>query len=379
MRVAMFSRMPSDPDHPKGGVESATVGLVRGLAARDNVEVHIVTLQKDIDEDQVEETPYGTVHRLAAGRLPMIIDVFGGPGRRKIDKYIAGLEPDVVHFQETYGFGGPCLDFPTVFTVHGFDSLNLVTEEKYLWRVRAPLWAIAEKKGIGSHSHIVSIAPYVTEKLEEICDAEITPIPNAISPQFFDLESKPVPGRIFFAGWINRRKNITAAIRALGLLVESGQDATLHAAGAYFPDEYLEEVHALIDELGLKSRVKLLGRVGQDVLRNELQEANVLLLPSLQENAPMAIAEAMAAGIPVVTSNVCGMPTMVAEGESGFLVEPNDIPYIAEKVGLLLSDQALRQKMSAHVRQVAFDTYHPESVISATLALYERIQRDSNS
>jgi glycosyltransferase involved in cell wall biosynthesis len=375
MRIAMFSRFPEHMDQPKGGVESATVGLVRGLSARPGVDLHIVTLEKGRLDDSVVKNEYATIHRLRASRRPMIVDVFGGPGRRRIDECIRGIKPDVVHFQETYGFGGRYPDIPTVFTVHGFDSLNLVTERKYAWWLRAPLWRVAERKGISSHEHIISIAPYVTEQLAEYGLAEIVEIPNAISPEFFKVRNQPVNGRIFFAGWINRRKNVAAAIKTVRELVAQGMDVNLHAAGALSDDQYLSEVRQLIEESGLESRVKLLGRVGQDILRKELQEAQVFLLPSLQENAPMAIAEAMAAGVPIVTSRVCGMPTMVEEGQAGFLVEPNDIPDMARKVATLLQDGAKRSMMSAYVRQKAVNTYHPDSVVAATLHLYERIQK----
>ena len=370
----MFSRWPADPDQPRGGVESATVGLVRGLAARKNVKLHVITLEKGRTEDVVEETSLATVHRLAAGRMPMMLDVFGGPGRKKIDRCVRKIAPDVVHFQETYGFGGPYADIPTVFTVHGFDSLNLVTEQNWGWRLRSPLWKIAEKKGIGSHPYLVSIAPYVTEELETVCDSDITPIPNAISPQFFDIESRPVEGRVLFAGWINRRKNIGAAIRAVALLAGQGQTVSLHAAGEFSDDEYLQEVEGLIDELGAEAQVSLLGRVSQDVLRAELAEASVLILPSLQENAPMVIAEAMAAGVPVVASNVCGMPTMIDDGVNGFLIEPNDIEGIAGKLAPLLKDRELHGTMSNAAREKARNTYHPDAVVDATLGLYEKVR-----
>lgn len=376
MKIAMFSRMPADPDRPRGGVESATVGLVRGLSARDGVDLHVITLEKNRDTDVVEKTPIATVHRLAAGRMPMMFDVFGGPGRKRIDRCVREIAPDVVHFQETYGFGGPYPDIPTVFTVHGFDSLNLVTEKKWLWRLRSPLWKFAEKKGIGSHRYIVSIAPYVTEELETIGDAAITPIPNAISPQFFDIEPQPVEGRVLFAGWINRRKNIGAAIRAVSKLASEGVNVSLHAAGEFSDDEYLQEVEGLIDELGAQSCVSLLGRVAQDVLRSELAQAQVLILPSLQENAPMVIAEAMAAGVPVIASNVCGMPTMIDDGRTGFLIEPNDIDGIAEKLGRVLQDRDLHAQLSAAAREKALSTYHPDAVVSATLDLYERVRAD---
>ena len=373
MRIVMFSRFPADVDQPKGGVESATVGLVRGLSAEPGLELHVVTLERKLDRAAIEESPFATIHRLPGNRRPMILDVFGGPGRRLIDDYIVGLKPDIVHFQESYGLGGPYSDIPTVFTVHGFDSLNLVTERKYAWRLRAPLWKIAEKKGIRKHENIVSIAPYVTEKLVEESNAEITEIPNAISPEFFSVQNKPVPGRIFFAGWINSRKNVIAAIRATNKLLQQGLDVSLHIAGDVADQNYADRVTQLLNDLDLQSSVRMLGRIGHQELRRELTEACVFVLPSLQENAPMAIAEAMAAGVPVVTSNVCGMPTMVADGKAGFLIEPNDIGFIAEKLGAILQDADLRSEMSRYVRNQAYETYHPDSVVSATLALYKKV------
>jgi len=374
MKIAMFSRWPADPDQPRGGVESATIGLVRGLSARDDIELHVITLEKDRGDDVVEETPLATIHRLAAGKMPMMFDIFGGPGRKKIDQRVREIGPDVVHFQETYGFGGPYPDIPTVFTVHGFDSLNLVTEKNWAWRLRSPLWKMAEKKGIGSHRHLVSIAPYVTEELETVCDAEITSIPNAINPQFFEIESRPAEGRVLFAGWINRRKNIGAAIRAVARLADEGRKVSLHAAGEFSDDEYLQEVKGLIDELGAHSSVSLLGRVSQSVLRDELSQARVLILPSLQENAPMVIAEAMAAGVPVVASDVCGMPTMIDDGQTGYLIKPDGIEGIADRLSKLLGDDRLHRTMSDAAREKARNTYHPDAVVSATLALYEKVR-----
>ncbi|MGH8165622.1 MAG: glycosyltransferase family 4 protein [Woeseiaceae bacterium] len=373
MRIAMFSRFPADVDQPKGGVEAATVSLARGLGSRPDIKLHVITLEKQRQRDSIETTEFADIHRLAGSRMPMMLDVFNGPGRKKINRYISGLRPDVVHFQETYGFGGPCPDVPTVFTVHGFDSLNLATERKYLWRLRAPLWRIAERKGIRSQKHLVSIAPYVTERLEKLASAEIVPIPNAISPEFFSVTNEPVSGRVLFAGWVNERKNLIAAIGAISKLVQQGADVSLHAAGAFVDESYAEKARRLIDQHRLQHRVKLLGRISQVELRRELSQASLFLLPSLQENAPMAIAESMAAGVPVVTSNVCGMRTMVEDGQTGFLIEPRNVGQIAEKVGTLLLDESLRTRMGRYARAYALQTYHPDAVVDKTASLYRRI------
>ena len=87
----------------------------------------------------------------------------------------------------------------------------------------------------------------------------------------------------------------------------------------------------------------------------------------------MVIAEAMAAGVPVIASNVCGMPTMIDEGENGFLIEPEDIGMIADRLGTLLRDTDLQHRMSGGAVEKARNTYHPDAVVNATLALYEKV------
>jgi len=79
----------------------------------------------------------------------------------------------------------------------------------------------------------------------------------------------------------------------------------------------------------------------------------------------------MAASIPVVTSNRCGMPFMVAEGKSGFLVDPTDIVQIGERLKELLLSPELCQKMGAQGRAIALERFHSDAVAAKTRAVYE--------
>ena len=85
----------------------------------------------------------------------------------------------------------------------------------------------------------------------------------------------------------------------------------------------------------------------------------------------MGIAEAMAAGIPVLTSNRCGMPYMIRHGESGFLVDPTDTGDIARHLHELLTDSGLRENMGAHARQAAHEKFHPSRVAERTMRVYD--------
>lgn len=90
----------------------------------------------------------------------------------------------------------------------------------------------------------------------------------------------------------------------------------------------------------------------------------------------MGIEEAMAAEVPVVTSNRCGMPYMVRDGESGFLVDPHDPHDIARRLRQLLGDDALRYAMGAKGREIALDRFHPAKVAARTREVYRRAIED---
>ncbi|MEW5757419.1 MAG: glycosyltransferase family 4 protein [Pseudomonadota bacterium] len=374
MKVVIFSRMPADMASPRGGVETATIGLLRGLMMRSDVELHVVTLEKKRSSIVVEEMGGVTVHRLPGNPWPMFLDIFFGPGKKLLQKYIRSLKPDIVHFQETYGLGMFDIGIPHTFTVHGFDSLNLGAEKKSLWKLRTLLWRRAEAYGLSKQRHIVSITPYVRREIEPLTSAKIHDIDNAISREFFEIPRNERPGRIFFAGWLNPRKNALGLIRAFMKVVAAGVDAQLHIAGEPGGEtEYYQAIQKAIEENHLEPRVRLLGRLNQQEIRKELSEASVFVLPSYQENAPMAIAEAMAARVPVVSSNVCGMPYMIQEGKTGFLVSPDDHESLAHRLIQLLTNAELRSNISASARREAEERYHPLAVATKTMAMYRDI------
>lgn len=379
MKVVMFSRFPRDVEKPRGGVESATLGLLRGLAKLEGIELHLVTLEKGLSGDTIEKLGWITVHRLPRSNWPMFIDTLIGPGRRKVDSYIRSLSPDVVHFQETYGIGAKDVGAPSVFTVHGFDSLNLPAAKQSLWKLRSLIWQYVETKGLRDKKYVVSITPYVRDEIGVRTKAKIFDIDNAISEKYFSLERKEVHGRIFFAGWLNPRKNAVALVRAFSLLRKKGVLAELIIAGEASDEGYFSKIKEAINEGEVADSVSLLGRIDQGDIQKELQQASIFVLPSYQENAPMAIAEAMAVGVPVISSNVCGMPYMIDEGRTGYLVGPDDVTALADRMAAVLQDSELSARMGQDCKEEAKKRYHPSAVAQKTLALYREIIASGSS
>lgn len=162
-----------------------------------------------------------------------------------------------------------------------------------------------------------------------------------------------------------RRKGLATAIRAMGLV----NDPRLHllAVGKGNQEEYAE----IAREAGVSERLTLAGP-SRDIER-VFGAADMFVFPTFYEPFGMVITEAMASGLPVITSRRAGAAELIAEGQSGFLVErPGDAQELAEKVQALLDDPALRTAVGENAREAA-STHDWKKVGEQTVDLYARI------
>jgi glycosyltransferase involved in cell wall biosynthesis len=379
VKVAVFSRYPNDSEHPRGGVEGVTVVLVKALAQLGDLDVHVLTLEKHRTAAAVERDDRVTVHRLPGSSWPQVIDIFVGPGRKRLLEYLRQLKPDVLHTHETYGLALGRIAIPHVFTVHGFDHANLTADSaKHAW-IRSRLWKYAEWHGLSTQKYIISITPYVRTMIESQTHANIYDIDNPVDERFFGVVHRPEPGRILCVGWINERKNTLGSVEAFARVASRFAEARLVLAGEAQEAEYLHRVKESIAHHGIGPRVEMLGHINHAQLMQELARASIFLLPSRQENSPMAIAEAMAAGLPVVAANRCGMPYMVQEGKTGFLIDPESIDQIAQRLSQLVDSPRLCEQMGQAAHQLAMERFHPHMVAQKTQTVYRQICKKESS
>lgn len=373
MKVILVSCFPRVESTPRGGVQAVTVVLARALQVYGGVNVEVISLEKE-ETAPYEEVSGIKVHRIERSGWPHILDVHAGPTRRRILDKIREINPDLVHWHETYGLPAPCRDIPQLFTVHGFDSENVVAEEARYGAARGLVWKWAEHRGFARHRHFVSINPYVKEKLAPDVNGVIHEINNPLDERFFRMEhvEDEIP-RVLCVGWINPRKNTLTSVKAFAKAIDDGCSAKLVIAGTAKDAAYLQHVKDAVHDLGMDDKVEFLGHVDHDRLSKELSRASIFLLPSLQENAPMAIAEAMAVGVPVIASNRCGMPFMVLHGESGYLIDPENLDEISSRISCLLKDSKLRKEFGEKARKIAAEQFHPKVVVAKTLEAYHLV------
>lgn len=156
------------------------------------------------------------------------------------------------------------------------------------------------------------------------------------------------PPLIVAIGRLIAKKGFADLIRACALLVERGRSFRCEIFG----EGPLEnQLRAQIEELGLQERIQLPGPKPQHELRARLGAASVFVLPSVPEidggmdNLPTVIMEAMATGLPVVSTTIGGIPEMVVENETGFLVQPDDAVALAGAIEKVTNDRLLAQSL----------------------------------
>jgi len=172
---------------------------------------------------------------------------------------------------------------------------------------------------------------------------------------------------VLFAGAIGKRKGVFEILAAAARVIENFREITFLFAG---PEEFggeMSRFREMVDSLGLAGHVKYLGVVtGRDKTDLYLS-ADIFILPSYAENLPNSVLEAMAAGLPLVVSDVGALPEVVESGVNGFIVRAGDVNAIAERTLRLAGDRELRRSMGRYNLALAEKEYDM-SVVAAKIS-----------
>ncbi|HKB02009.1 MAG TPA: exopolysaccharide biosynthesis GT4 family glycosyltransferase EpsE [Gemmataceae bacterium] len=206
-------------------------------------------------------------------------------------------------------------------------------------------------------------AVVITNRLLEEVRREIGPDlpPVYVAPMGVDLDLfrrtaayRPPgavgPVRVFACGRLHPGKRHDLIIRAVGLLRKEGIDARLVVAGEDADSgtgQFRRDLENLANELGVLDVVQLSGAMSEAGVRRELEAAHVFVLSSDTEALGIVLVEAMAMGVPVVTTAVGGTTELVRDGENGLAVKAGDPTAIASAVRQIVTDSVLASRFSA--------------------------------
>jgi len=168
-----------------------------------------------------------------------------------------------------------------------------------------------------------------------------------------------------------------------------GQDVLIRAfskAGRSFPHVRLELIgdgpqsskyRQLIQEEALEDRCFLAGRLSHYQVLQKMHKSWVVVVPSRYDSFPYVVIEALAVGVPVIASQVGGIPEAVRDGQDGFLVPPDDPQALADRLRLILSDPALRDQMGQNARRHFLECFEQRANIVKQADWFEALVASS--
>jgi glycosyltransferase involved in cell wall biosynthesis len=354
---------------------TAPAALFQGLAMLPEVAVHVVSCTQQPMRSPEKIAPNIHFHSLHVPKLGWMRTGYQGC-IRAVRRKLRDIRPDVVHGQGTErecSIGAVLSGYPNVLTIHG--NMRAIARRlgarpfRYHW-----LAAQFEAFVLPRTDGVVCITKY-TQKAVRQAARKTWVVPNAVDTAFFDVAAKPdeVP-LLLCMGTVNRLKNQNAFLRALDPLARQLPFRVLFLGVASADDPYGREFFRLVSE---RPWAKYGGFINREESRQVFGRASLLALPTLEDNCPMVVLEAMAAGVPVVASRAGGVPELIDDEVTGLLCEPERPETFCDAVRRVLTDQALRLRLSVAGRQSALNRFYPKVIAKQHLAIYRTLLESS--
>jgi len=356
-----------------GGAETTTGNTIRALLdAPDAYEVHL-GFGAAHDEDRVREIESLGVETQCFRTLRHYNPVTQMAAIGSIAAYLARHDIEIVHTHSTeagiVGRFAACLaDVPVVIhEVHG----DPITVD------RSDIFNTALKTLERAAAKCSSIQIVKSERIKETYLDRGIGRPKQYSTIYHGVEldtyNSATPAadpplrrdhRLLFVGRLAEGKGLFDLLNAVERLDNRHDFELLIAGGGPLADQLSEVITAR----GLDDRVSILGY--RSDVPELLASADVFVLPSYREGTPRVITEALAVGVPVVATDIAGIPEQVRDGETGLLFEPADVGTLVERLDQLLGDDDYRAKLAANTDR-GLEKFRLETVQQQYRDLYQ--------
>lgn len=200
-----------------------------------------------------------------------------------------------------------------------------------------------------------------------VSDVELPDDIELVVPRQFNLGKTPL--KLIFVGTLAQLyKAPDVLINAFATVVSEGIDLNLVIVGE---GKHRVELEAQAKKLGIENRVNFLGQLASsEAVRAELDQADLFVLPSYQEGLPRAMVEAMARALPVIGSNIGGIPELLPPED---MVTPGDASILARKISEVVSNPQRMSQMSARNLEIS-KGYKEETLQTSRIAFYKHIR-----
>ena len=384
MKIVQIGPFPTDPNCIRGGVESSVFGLAIEQAKEH--EVHVFDVPRFNQPDIVEEINSVFVHRYTnTGKY----NVSAITRLEEILRDVEALKPDYIHIHGTGEISAKPylylkkLGYKVLLTVHGI----LYVEKKNLLRKKFSLKALyqfvtqtrTECNVLSKADKIIVDTEYVAVQLREMHKKrmikelpEMYVIPQGINEVYLSLNPKPEDKTLLVVGSISERKGHLFTLKAFEKVCEKVPNAKLIMAGVLSEKPYFDSVVNYIENSPYKDNIQLMVNLPQEELYSLYEKGQIFALHSQEESQGIVFAEAMALGLPVVATNVGGVPYVVKNNECGLLSDYSNVEDFAKNLISMLSDKDLYSRISQYNKTEAIN-YKWSTISDKIIDLYKKL------
>lgn len=286
-----------------------------------------------------------------------------------------GRHADVIHFEflgsgTMYPLAGELTKAPVVVSCRGSDVHMLELQPEPIREAQLECLRTADALHCVS-DEIARQVERMTGRRNGVWVNRPAVATDQITPRTWTIpDARPL--RILATGRLTWKKGFDYLLASL---------ARVAAAGIAFEAEILGDGELLpslrfgVEDAGLTDRVRFVGAVAPAEVLSRLQSVDVFVLPSLDEGISNAVLEAMASGVPVITTNVGGMAEAVRDGVDGFVVPVRDIDAMAARLLELARDRGMIARMGLSARERAVAEFSLARQVAAFDEIYASVRR----
>lgn len=286
-------------------------------------------------------------------------------------RYIRDWQPDIIHVRNGWAWPDTVIAWilagrpgRLIFSFHGWGQVERMP------RRRAFLYRQLARMTPGLASISLETAQRFAEE-SGIPAGRFVVLDSGIDTERFQPPKTSRAGGRLILGCVSRLDPIKAhdlLIDACARLIGEGHDLELRLLG---DGPSRGELERQVQERGIGDRVKFLG-MRLDI-PEQLREMDVFVLSTHREGRPISIMESLATGVPVIATRVGSVPGLIADGKTGFLVEPDDVEGLTRAIRRLVEDHELRGRCSEEARRFAVAELSVERMADQYAAYYREI------
>lgn len=386
-----------------GGVGTYIVELVRHLPK--DIEVHVITpmregfgTEKISTADYDFSTYFGSnihVHFVSKASDTFVYNAkFQYACQKYVPRLVKEEQINLIHSHTAHMpdllLQFKRLNIPTVTTIHttikgqrhgtkdsrmSFWSLGFSEKLTYL---TFPFLRLAENVYFSKERYYITVSKWMKEQIvkqyPKIDSSSISVIYNSVDTNLFSPRKEVNPPQrdiVLFTGRLIAAKGIGYLVEAIPNILREYPDALFTFIGAGNSLPYRRR----LGEMRIPERnFKFLGYLKEsNDLVDYYKAASVYVAPTLYENLPIRILEAMACSVPVVASNICAIPEEIDNGVNGILIEPGSVKELVDAICHLLGDLNLRKRMGENARRTVLEKFNWDLNAARTVKAYKQV------